>query len=567
MNSKLARSLRLLFLVLSLGALACDLGDVTALVGSSKPSITIVSPPSGSIFHEGEDVAVQSTANDDKGIVRVELIVDGTPVRSDPSPAPQPKFTIIQTWKATQGAHTISVRAYNGANTASDIAAISINVAPGVALNATPTSGAVPSASAPTPASTTAPPPTVTGTPGPGACSNDAAFVADVTVPDGTVINGGQGFNKIWRVRNAGTCAWGLGYEFAFVGGEAMGPTTFIATPNTAPGATADLLVAFIAPGSAGTHAGQWRLRAGGVPFGGTFSVSISVPPSAPPCPGPPVITSFSASPNPINVGGSTTLSWGAVNNATSATIDHGIGGIATPGNRSVSPASTTTYVLTATGCGGIATSQATVTVNPAPVGNFGGHWVHNFGTMDITQVGASVTGTYHNSFDAGNGTIAGTVSGNTLNGTYTIGGSGVIQLTLSGGGNTFDGNWKFSGLPLISNQWCGARSGTAFPSGCGFSGAWINNVAGNSNCSMSLTQVDNSISGTYCNGTVSGAVSFTGSSNETILTGTWNAGGTGPFKFYLLGYNGDQFQGNYNTSFQWCGKRSSSSFPAPCLR
>ena len=103
-------ALRLLFLVLILSALACDLGDVTALLGSSKPEVTIVSPPSGSIFHEGEDVAVQSTANDSKGIVRVELIVDGAVVRSDPSPAAQPKFTIIQTWKATQGSHTISVR-------------------------------------------------------------------------------------------------------------------------------------------------------------------------------------------------------------------------------------------------------------------------------------------------------------------------------------------------------------------------------------------------------------------------------------------------------------------------
>lgn len=562
MNLNLSRRLRLVFLALSFGALACDLGDVTAMLGGSKPDVAIVSPPSGSIYHEGEEVAVQSTANDAKGIVRVELIVDGAVVRSDPSPAPQPKFTIIQTWKATQGAHTISVRAYNGSNTGSDPAAISINVAPGIALNATPTSAAVPTAGAPAATLTSPPPPpTVTGTPGPGACSNDSAFVADVTVPDGTVISAGQGFNKIWRVRNSGTCAWGVGYDFAFVGGETMGTTTFIGTPNTAPGATADLLIAFTAPGAPGTHAGQWRVRAGGVPFGGTFDVVINVPPAAPPCPGPPVISSFNASPNPINAGSSTTLSWGAVTNATSATIDHGIGGIATPGNRSVSPASTTTYVLTATGCGGIATSQATVTVNPAPVGNFGGHWVHNFGTMDITQVGSSVTGTYHNSFDGGNGTIAGNVVGNTFTGTSQKAASHTTTFTLGAGGNTFDGNWDGT------NQWCGARSGVAFPSGCGFSGAWINRVTGNSNCSMTLTQVDSSITGTYCNGSVSGTVSYTGSSNETILNGTWIAGGTGPFKFYLLGYTGDQFQGNYSTTFEWCGRRSSASLPSPCLR
>jgi len=557
MNQKTFRAVRMFLLVLSLGALACDLGDATALLGGSKPEVVIVSPPSGSIYHEGEEVAVQSTSSDTKVIVRVELIVDGAVVRSDPSPAAQPKFTIIQTWKATQGSHTISVRAYNGSNTGSDPAAISINVAPSIALNATPTSAAVPSAGTPT--ITVAAPATVTGTSGPGACSNDSAFVADVTVPDGTVISGGQGFNKIWRVRNAGTCAWGLGYDFAFVGGEAMGTTTFIALPNTAPGATADLLVAFTAPASAGAHVGQWRVRAGNVPFGGTFTVSISVPPSAPPCPGPPIIASFSASPNPINVGGSTTLSWGAVINATSAAIDHGIGGVATPGNRLVSPASTTTYVLTATGCGGIATSQATVTVNPAPVGNFGGHWVHNFGTMDITQVGSSVTGTYHNSFDGGNGTVAGNVAGNTLTGTYQKNQSHPIQFTLGAGGNTFDGNWDGS------NQWCGARTGVAFPSGCSFSGAWINHVAGNSNCSMTLTRVDNSVTGTYCNGTVSGSITYSDLPNETILTGVYG-GGPGTLKFYLKDYNGDKFDGNWNTTQYWCGWRSGSSEPAPCL-
>lgn len=103
-------------------------------------------------------------------------------------------------------------------------------------------------------------------------------------------------------------------------------------------------------------------------------SPATPTPPSAPPagptppgCPGPPVIASFTANPSTITAGQSSTLSWGAVTNATSATIDQGIGGVATPGSVVVKPTKTTTYVLTATGCGGTTTKQVTVNVTGSP--------------------------------------------------------------------------------------------------------------------------------------------------------------------------------------------------------
>lgn len=96
-------------------------------------------------------------------------------------------------------------------------------------------------------------------------------------------------------------------------------------------------------------------------------SLPPTQPPAAPtvPCAGPPAIASFNANPAAITAGGSSVLSWGQVNNATSAVIDQGIGGVATPGNATVKPGQTTTYTLTATGCGGTATKQVTITVNP----------------------------------------------------------------------------------------------------------------------------------------------------------------------------------------------------------
>jgi len=79
-----------------------------------------------------------------------------------------------------------------------------------------------------------------------------------------------------------------------------------------------------------------------------------------------PQIEYFQANPSVISSGGCSTLEWGAVTNATEASIDQGIGGVGTPGTRSVCPTETTTYVLTATGPGGSTTASATVTVTAA---------------------------------------------------------------------------------------------------------------------------------------------------------------------------------------------------------
>jgi hypothetical protein len=50
-----------------------------------------------------------------------------------------------------------------------------------------------------------------------------ATFVADVTVPDGTIYKTGDVFTKTWRIRNAGTSTWTPGYALVFISGEKMG--------------------------------------------------------------------------------------------------------------------------------------------------------------------------------------------------------------------------------------------------------------------------------------------------------------------------------------------------------
>ena len=82
--------------------------------------------------------------------------------------------------------------------------------------------------------------------------------------------------------------------------------------------------------------------------------------------PGPPVIEFFTADPETITEGDSSTLSWGLVSDATGVEIDQGIGGVGTPDSTVVSPATTTTYTMTAVGPGGTTTASVTVTVIPA---------------------------------------------------------------------------------------------------------------------------------------------------------------------------------------------------------
>lgn len=65
-------------------------------------------------------------------------------------------------------------------------------------------------------------------------CIDNSAYVADVTVPDGTLLAPSQTFNKIWRIRNNGTCTWGPGYTFAFISGEPMTYTVASQVPAVA---------------------------------------------------------------------------------------------------------------------------------------------------------------------------------------------------------------------------------------------------------------------------------------------------------------------------------------------
>lgn len=131
----------------------------------------------------------------------------------------------------------------------------------------------------PPPANTAAP---ATSTPQP---CDQAAFVQDVTVPDGTRMLPGQAFTKTWRLRNLGTCTWNASYALVFTGGDAMGAPAVVNLPgNVPPNSMADLSIEMKAPSAAGTYRGNWKLRnaTGGIfdVSGGNIYVEIQVAPN-----------------------------------------------------------------------------------------------------------------------------------------------------------------------------------------------------------------------------------------------------------------------------------------------
>jgi hypothetical protein len=104
--------------------------------------------------------------------------------------------------------------------------------------------------------------PVVTATPGTAGCVDSAAFVQDVTIPDNTLFPGGQQFEKIWRLRNSGTCPWTTSYSLIFASGDSMsGPAATSLPGSVPPGQTVDLRLALRAPARNGTYRGNWLLR------------------------------------------------------------------------------------------------------------------------------------------------------------------------------------------------------------------------------------------------------------------------------------------------------------------
>ena len=107
---------------------------------------------------------------------------------------------------------------------------------------------------------------------------DDAIWIADVTVPDGTEMTPGQDFVKTWMVRNTGSCTWGTGYTLIHGYDERLDGVAEPLTTAVAPGEEVEVSVRFKAPTNTGEHRSYWRMQnAAGSAFGEFLFVSIVV--------------------------------------------------------------------------------------------------------------------------------------------------------------------------------------------------------------------------------------------------------------------------------------------------
>lgn len=87
-------------------------------------------------------------------------------------------------------------------------------------------------------------------------------FLADVSIPDGTILAPNTTFTKTWRIKNVGACSWDSSYTLVFKNGEQMGNQTTHPMPTTVnPGDTIDISIELTSPPTAGVYRGYWALR------------------------------------------------------------------------------------------------------------------------------------------------------------------------------------------------------------------------------------------------------------------------------------------------------------------
>ncbi|HEY6075081.1 MAG TPA: NBR1-Ig-like domain-containing protein [Anaerolineales bacterium] len=140
----------------------------------------------------------------------------------------------------------------------------------------TPTQIPLPSVSAspsPPPSSPSPPPTTV-------ACANDLTYLADLSVPDPSVIPAGGRIEKKWLVQNTGTCDWTRDYRLKLTSGDAFGALAEQALFPARAGTQAVLAVICTAPLEAGTYTSVWQaFSPDGTAFGQTVYMTIIVSP------------------------------------------------------------------------------------------------------------------------------------------------------------------------------------------------------------------------------------------------------------------------------------------------
>jgi hypothetical protein len=109
---------------------------------------------------------------------------------------------------------------------------------------------------------------------------DEAGWICDVTVPDGSIFRPGEPFVKIWRVQNSGTVPW-LGRYLMRVGAPAgygiVSSPRLSPIPNTLPGEIVDMSVSCTTQQHAGSSEATFKMsdEHGNLYFPNRYSVGL----------------------------------------------------------------------------------------------------------------------------------------------------------------------------------------------------------------------------------------------------------------------------------------------------
>lgn len=100
--------------------------------------------------------------------------------------------------------------------------------------------------------------PTATGLPTP--CY--LAELVDETIPDGTVLGMGEGFIKIWNIRNAGVCEWTEDFRWVLTDGrDFRGPTNFRLGKSVMPGEILQIALELSTPSAPDNYEAIYKIE------------------------------------------------------------------------------------------------------------------------------------------------------------------------------------------------------------------------------------------------------------------------------------------------------------------
>jgi hypothetical protein len=111
-------------------------------------------------------------------------------------------------------------------------------------------------------------------------------LLADITIPDGSIMNPGENFDKVWQIQNLGPCTWNTGYHLVWAYGEWYGTEPVALYYEVPPGDGIQIWVNLTAPTAPGNYFAAFVLQNDrGVNFGIFSPLTIFITVEATPTP------------------------------------------------------------------------------------------------------------------------------------------------------------------------------------------------------------------------------------------------------------------------------------------